>query len=233
MRIFERATGGGLGRGSFGVVLWRPGGGKTAFLIGLALDALLHGRKVLHISTQESVERLNDFYDQIFQRPRRAPGPGGSAGAAARGGAPSPDPGLQPQALHAREARAVGRLPAPGGRFRALLRDPGRHPALRDDRALGDRRHPASGARVGRRGLDRDPHPPRGPGAATRRGVPLEVARYDDALALIVVLKSRDDHVRVRVLKDHDRAEVPELRLELDPHDAAAALGLDAGRGLR
>jgi len=66
LRVFERAIGGGLGPGNIGVVLSRHGVGKTGFLIGLALDSLLRGRKVLHISTKESVERLRAFYDQIF-----------------------------------------------------------------------------------------------------------------------------------------------------------------------
>ena len=67
LRVFERAIDGGLGRGNIGIVLSRPGVGKTGFLIGMALDALLQGRQVLHISTKETVERVRDFYDQIFQ----------------------------------------------------------------------------------------------------------------------------------------------------------------------
>ena len=66
VRIFERAIGGGLGEGKMGVVLSRRGVGKTGFLIGLAVDQLLQGRKVLYISTKESVEHINNFFDQIF-----------------------------------------------------------------------------------------------------------------------------------------------------------------------
>ena len=66
VRIFERAIGGGLGAGKLGVVLSRHGVGKTGFLIGLAVDHLLQGKKVLYISTQESVEHINNFFDQIF-----------------------------------------------------------------------------------------------------------------------------------------------------------------------
>ena len=67
VRIFERAIGGGLGKGNLGVVLSRPGVGKTGFLIGLAVDQLLQGKKVLYISTKESVEHISDFFEQIFQ----------------------------------------------------------------------------------------------------------------------------------------------------------------------
>ena len=48
------------------MVLSRHGVGKTGFLIGLAVDQLLQGKKVLYISTKESVEHINNFFDQIF-----------------------------------------------------------------------------------------------------------------------------------------------------------------------
>jgi KaiC/GvpD/RAD55 family RecA-like ATPase len=66
VRIFDRAIGGGLGAGNIGVVLSRNGVGKTGFLIGLAIDQLLQGRKVLYISTKESVEHINRFFDHVF-----------------------------------------------------------------------------------------------------------------------------------------------------------------------
>jgi len=66
VRIFDRAIGGGLGAGNIGVVMSRTGVGKTGFLIGLAIDKLMQGKKVLYISTKESVEHINDFFDQIF-----------------------------------------------------------------------------------------------------------------------------------------------------------------------
>jgi len=49
------------------------------------------------------------------------------------------------------------------------------------------------------------------------RGIPLEVARFDGWLAVVVLLESRGDHVRVRILKDHERTDVADLRVELDP----------------
>ena len=36
-------------------------------LIGIALDAIMHGRKVLHISTKETVEHVRHYYDQILE----------------------------------------------------------------------------------------------------------------------------------------------------------------------
>ena len=67
VRIFEKVIGGGLGTGNMGVVLSRRGVGKTGFLIGLAVDHLLQGKKVLYISTKESVDHISAFFEQIFQ----------------------------------------------------------------------------------------------------------------------------------------------------------------------
>ena len=47
-------------------VIARHGVGKTAFLVGVALDDLMRGRKVLHISLEESSDRVRSFYDDIF-----------------------------------------------------------------------------------------------------------------------------------------------------------------------
>jgi len=66
MRVFERSIHGGLGKGNLGVVMSRAGVGKTAFLIGVALDDLMRGRKVLHVSCGDSVDHVREFYDEIF-----------------------------------------------------------------------------------------------------------------------------------------------------------------------
>lgn len=66
MRVFERSMHGGLGRGNVGVIVARPGVGKTAMLVQIALDDLLRDRKVLHISHEHAVERVRSYYDEIF-----------------------------------------------------------------------------------------------------------------------------------------------------------------------
>src|SRR4029077_2202291 len=48
LRLFAHSLHRGLGRGNIGVVVARHGIGKTAFLVGIALDDAMRGRKVLH-----------------------------------------------------------------------------------------------------------------------------------------------------------------------------------------
>jgi hypothetical protein len=217
VRIFERATGGGLGRGHLGVVLGRPGSGKTAFLVGLALDALLHGRKVLHISTQESVERLSDFYAQIFS-------------------ALGERLGLEDRLEKLLEAERHRQILVYNRKLFTLEKLEQSVAFLRQaadfapsfmildgtPRFEMTERWEVDGILRLAREWDAEvwtaTHTHREGQALDARGVPGEVARYEDALALIVMLESREDHVRVRVLKDHDRPEVPQLQLELDPH---------------
>ena len=57
-----------LPEGGFGAVLARAGVGKTAFLVQLALYALLRGKKVLHISLNDPVDKVNVWYSELFRR---------------------------------------------------------------------------------------------------------------------------------------------------------------------
>lgn len=66
VRLLEASIHGGLGSGNIAAVVARHGVGKTAFLVGVALDLLMRGRMVLHISLEESSERVRSFYDEIF-----------------------------------------------------------------------------------------------------------------------------------------------------------------------
>lgn len=66
LRLFEHSINGGLGPGNIGVVVARRGIGKTAFLVGIALDEAMRGRKTLHVSLDKTVDHIREFYDEIF-----------------------------------------------------------------------------------------------------------------------------------------------------------------------
>jgi len=51
---------------SMGLVMARAGLGKTAILVQFALDCILQGNKVLHVSIGESVEKTRAWYDDIL-----------------------------------------------------------------------------------------------------------------------------------------------------------------------
>src|SRR3989339_673725 len=56
-----------LPKGGFGAVLARAGVGKTAFLVQLALSGLLNEKKVLHISLNDPVDKVNIWYNELFR----------------------------------------------------------------------------------------------------------------------------------------------------------------------
>jgi hypothetical protein len=74
LRLLEQSIHGGLGRGNIGVVVAEAGVGKTAFLVGVALDDLMRGRRVLHVALDEPVDKIRDYYDEIFMDLARTSG---------------------------------------------------------------------------------------------------------------------------------------------------------------
>ena len=216
LRVFERSIHGGLGRGNLGLVLSRAGDGKTAFLIAVATDDCLRDRKVLHVNTKNAAERVREFYDEVFhdlaestemadrsenqrkvERNRRIH--------SFLGGTFSFEKlstGLEYMTQHADFNPAVIILDDIPDWPRATEED------LRQIKDLATRTDCEvwlSGS-LHRDGQERD-----------GRGVPIEMARFDSYLSVIVGLDQKADHVRLHLLKDHESPEVANLHLQLDP----------------
>lgn len=64
--LLERDGHPGAGPGHLALVMARAGVGKTAFLVGIGIDALLSGRKVLHISLERTVDKIRNWYDDLL-----------------------------------------------------------------------------------------------------------------------------------------------------------------------
>ncbi len=67
LRILERSTHGGLGKGNLGVIAARRGTGKTACLVHIATDQLLQGKQVIHVSFAGNPSHIVDWYEEIFR----------------------------------------------------------------------------------------------------------------------------------------------------------------------
>ena len=65
-KLLERDGHPGPGPGHLALVLARAGVGKTAFLVGIGLDALLAGQRVLHVSLESTVDKVRVWYDDIL-----------------------------------------------------------------------------------------------------------------------------------------------------------------------
>jgi hypothetical protein len=216
VRIFERAIGGGLGEGKMGVVLSRRGVGKTGFLIGLAVDQLLQGKKVLYISTKESVEHINNFFDQIFH-----------AMAASLDLDQVPQKQLRMERnryihVYNRDSFSLEKLEQSVAFLEdaagfvpdmVILDGTPRFENTEEWEIQGVKKMAAewgaeiwTSSNIHREGQESD-----------ARGVPNTVGRFDDEISVIINLEPDSDHVKVKILKEHGSTEPAQVQIELDP----------------
>lgn len=66
VRVFEKSIHGGLKNGDIGVIASSKGVGKTAVLVQIALDKLLQGKKVIHVSFTQHTDYVIAWYEDIF-----------------------------------------------------------------------------------------------------------------------------------------------------------------------
>lgn len=55
-----------VAKGDFGAILARAGLGKTSIVVQLAIFAMARGKKVLHISLDQPVKKINVWYNEVF-----------------------------------------------------------------------------------------------------------------------------------------------------------------------
>ncbi len=216
VRIFERAIGGGLGAGNLGVVLSRPGVGKTGFLIGLAVDQLIRDRKVLYISTKESVEHINHFFEQIFH---------------AMASSLQLKQVLAKQLImernrhilvYNRDLLSLEKLEQSVD-FLKETTDFAPDMVVMDGTPRFESTEPWELEGIRRLGAEwqaeiwTSSNTHRENQKSDARGVPLKVANHDKYFDVIVTLCPEGDRVRVKIVKEHGSTELPQVKLELDP----------------
>ena len=214
LRVLEQSIHGGLGRGNIGVVVARHGVGKTAFLVGVALDDLMRGRNVLHVSLEQPADRVRTYYDEIFA-----------------------------ELCHSERLDDVWRVHMNlekhrrihsylGGtfsmqKFRDAVGFMREHGAFVPDAIVVDGFEfgPASTEDIAAlRGLAEELDAELWMSAVTtreavrnERGIPEPVAHLEDVIDVILSMAHDGKAVHVGLHKDHDNPKVSELRLALDP----------------
>ena len=216
MRVFERSIHGGLGKGNLGVVMSRAGVGKTAFLVDMSIDQLMRERKVLHINIDDPVEKVREFYDEIFNDFARSMRLEEKA---------QTHLSVERHRLiqtYARDSFSMDKVKE-GIRLahEHMLFDPeiiilDGYPSFSraTEAQIEELKQLAENYQcelwIAARARRED--------ARNEKGVPEKVARFDQYLSVIVELEPQSDHVRLNLLKDHDNADVAEVFLELDPN---------------
>ncbi|MFO0756584.1 MAG: AAA family ATPase [Byssovorax sp.] len=228
MRVFEKSTHGGLGRGNVGVVASRPGVGKTPLLVQIALDDLLRDRKVLHISHEHAVDHVRAYYDEIFhdlsvtsklsdteavkldvERHRliySLLSQASSQPLSARGGRSSLGKILET----VRFARDIAHFEPDV----IIIDGFDFHHATED--AVQELKGLAVEANVELWLSVHSEAPTSTPGHAGTLPAPLD--RFGKHIGVVVFLASERDVVRLRLLKDHDNEDLADLHLRLDSH---------------
>ena len=214
LRLFEHSINGGLGRGNIGVVVARHGIGKTAFLVGIALDEAMRERKALHVSLDKTVDHLREFYDEIFMD---------LAHSAHLEDLPAERLAMERNRIihtYAGKSFTIHKLGHSINFLKEYARfDPAclilqgfdfERATLADMEAFrqlaGEFNAEMWMSAVTHRGVPSNEH-----------GIPQPVAKLASAIAVIVQMADHSDGVQLSLLKDHDNPNVAKLTLALDP----------------
>jgi hypothetical protein len=219
LRVFERSLHGGLGKGNIGVVTARKGVGKTAFLVGVALDDVLRGRKVVHASSRRSVEQITAFYNEIFRELTLAMNLEDVAES-------------RQEMVRNRHILSYREGEMSISRVKESLEMLSSHGSFKPDSMIlngfpdfdeqsddlptimAELQQMAKEWQIElwinalrhREGQQRD-----------ERDVPVNLARVDKYLSVIVRLEPEANFIKLRLVKDHENDELADLHMELDP----------------
>jgi hypothetical protein len=211
LRLLEKGLHGGLGPGNLGVALAGPGVGKTSFLVGVALDELLRGGRVLHVSLEATVQHVRAFYDTVFEELAASTHLEDEAVVHSEVDRRRSIRVYPPHSMAAGKLREAVKLETEATGSPSLLVVEGLdfETLSRDD--LADLKGLA-GELAAEVWLSAScPEEKVG-------GIPQEVSRFDDLVSVVVALEPGDGCVALRALKDHDNPDLSELHVALDPH---------------
>jgi len=66
LKILEKSSHKGLGKGNLGVLMARAGVGKTACLIHISFDKLFRKERLIHVSLADVPEKITSYYNVIY-----------------------------------------------------------------------------------------------------------------------------------------------------------------------
>jgi hypothetical protein len=210
LRLLEKGLHGGLGAGNIGVVLAGHGVGKTAFLVGVALDELLRARRVLHVCLDHTVAHVRAHYDTVFEDLASSTHLENAVELRAEIDRHRSIRVYPPNTLTASKLRDAVKLEIDAGAKPSLLILEGLdcqtlpHDELSEIKALA--------AELGAEVWISTP-------AAEERVavVPASLRKARDLISVVLALEPGDGIVGLRALKDHDNPDPTSLRVSLDP----------------
>jgi len=216
LRILEKSTQGGVGKGNIGIIAARKGVGKTACLVHIATDQLIQGKHVIHVSFAADTAHITAWYKNIFEEMARRLSIADAQEAA--------DNIARNRVIMSfkQEGMSVGQVQ---GGVKAMIRE-GRFAA---DVVVVDG-YDFSGSAAGDfaafKALAEELQISIWFSATTHRedpskdakGVPTILSPYMDYTAILILMEPRDAYIHLHLVKDHDVFPAPDsLHLKLDP----------------
>ena len=214
LRLLEKGLHGGLGIGNIGVLLAGHGMGKTSVLVCMALDELLRGGSVLHVTLDQTVSHVRTYYDTVFESLAASTHLEDAAVTHAEIDRRRSIRAYSPATFRCAKLRDAVKVESEAGAKPTLILlegielEPFERDELLDLRALAGELAAevwisavASGERVG--------------------AIPPTVSRFEDLISVILALEPDStgaDAVALRALKDHDNPDLSALHVALDPH---------------
>ncbi|MDR1389470.1 MAG: hypothetical protein LBJ31_05780 [Treponema sp.] len=213
VRIFEKSIHGGLKAGEIGIIVSSSGIGKTSVLVQLAMDKLLQGKKVIHVSFTQHADYVLAWYEDIFEEFTRTKNLDKIAEVKndlvknrvllnfSQDGVTGPQILKSLKALVKDGGFAADAIIVDGFDFNRTSR--GRMEAVK-----------AGAAELGvsfwysctvKGGESHD------------KGIPRVLAGFVDLLDVVIVLEPKEDHIELTASKDRDSTNLEHLALRLDP----------------
>ena len=216
LKILEKSSHGRLGPGNLGVLVARAGVGKTACLIHIAFDKIFRKEKLVHVSLEEGPEKVASYYNVIYSDLVKAL---------------HIDDNDEYRFLMERNRMILAYLNQSFDlvRLKASLKNLGERLDFRPDTLVIDGLDFENAGRAVFEGLKEaavefeveiwlSALSHRHISQVNERGIPYPCHELDDLFSIIVQLQPERSGILLRLLKDHDRYEIPKNSIALDPN---------------
>jgi KaiC/GvpD/RAD55 family RecA-like ATPase len=214
VRIFEKSLGGALKAGEIGVIASPSGIGKTSVLVQIALDKLLQGKKVIHVSFTQHTDYVLAWYEDIFEEFTKKKNLDKSAE-------------IKDELVKNRVLLNFSQDGVTGPQIlrslKALIKDGGfaAEAIIVDgfDFSRTDRTRMES-VRAGAAELGVSfwySCTVGGPSSYDKQNIPLLLKDYRDLVDVVIVLDPKADHIELTASKDRDAVNLEHLAVRLDP----------------
>ena len=210
LRILEKSSHQGLGPGNLGVLVARAGVGKTACLIHIAFDKIFRQEKLVHISLEEGPEKVI-YYDLVKDL--------------------NIDDDYEYRILMERNRMTLAYLNQSFDleRLEANLKNLTERLDFNPDTLIVDGLDFEKAEREVFEGLKKialefeteiwfSALSHRHIAETNERGIPYPCDKFDDLFSIIIQLQPEQAGIFLKLLKDHDRYQIPENSIRLDPN---------------